>query len=84
MKNYTALKRVSLPMDDTINLHEHVIQKDTLSMAIHLVKTVQEITCIYTKIHIFRLELSFKLNSIHEKNEPMKERNNIFSRHIFK
>ena len=67
MKNYTALKRVSLLLYDTINLHEHVIQKNTLSMTIHLVKKVQEISCIYTKIRIFRLEMSLKLNTIHEK-----------------
>lgn len=47
MKNYTAFKRVSLPMNNTINLYELVIQKDTLSMTIHLVKTGQEITYIY-------------------------------------
>ena len=40
MKNYTALKRISLLINDTINLHEHVIQKDTLSMTIYCVKKV--------------------------------------------
>ena len=54
MKNFTALKRISLRMNDTINLHEHDIQKDTLSMTIHLVKTSQEFTCIYTKLRIVR------------------------------
>ena len=34
MKNYTALKPVSLQMNYTINLHEHGIQKDILSMTI--------------------------------------------------
>lgn len=55
MKNFTALKRVSLRMNDTINLHEHNKQKDTLSMTIRLLKTSQEFTYIYTKIRVVRL-----------------------------
>ena len=74
MKNYTALTPVSLHL----NLHEHDKQKDTLSMIIHLVKKVQEDTCIYTKICIFRLEMFFRLNTKHEKkNKEMIARNNI-------
>ena len=40
-------------MNNTVNLHEHDIHKDTLSMTIHLLKIVQQM--IYIKISIFRL-----------------------------